>query len=148
MEQPVTDVRILWSADLAVGSVLLDEHNRAMFRLLATAADVIAAATPDELAAWLLNTMDQLDALMAAEERELAIIGYPEHDCHRQLHDLARARMQASRQHLARISDAGALAQFTGDTCTGLAVWLMRHVQDADQLFFPYIDQRFRAVSP
>ena len=144
MDELLHDANGLWTADLTVGSTALDQANCAMFSVLASAESRVAAATGPELAAWLSAVVDRFDGLLRAEEAELATIGYPELAFHRQLHDHARGCIQAARNRLARQPHAVMLEQLTRDTCTELAVWLLRHVQDADQLFFPYIDARFR----
>lgn len=144
MEQQLRDVNVLWTPDLTVGSASLDEHNREMFEQLGTIEEVIASASPEALAIWLTEVTDQLSWLLAAEEEELAGIGYPELAFHRQLHDRARARIEASRIQLAKKPDAFMLSTLARDTCAALSIWLMRHVQDADKLFFPYIDPRYR----
>ena len=144
MEAQLGDVNVLWTPDLAVGSGLLDAQNRAMFDQLAAVERVIATASRPALAAWLLEVIDQMAWLLTAEEGELAQIGYPELAFHRQLHDHARARVQATRTQLDKSPDEAALVSLARETCSKLALWLMRHVQDADKLFFPYIDVRYR----
>ena len=127
-----------------MGSGSLDAQNRAMFEQLAATEQVIAAASRPALAAWLLEVIEQMAWLLTAEEGELAQIGYPELVFHRRLHDRARARIQATRTQLDKSPDEAALKLLARETCSQLAVWLMRHVQDADKLFFPYIDVRYR----
>ena len=144
MKTLLRDVNVLWTPDLTVGSVSLDERNRAMFGRLAAAEETIGSATPSGLSGWLRATLDQLELLLQAEERELDAIGYPELDFHRRLHGRARTRIQSCRIQLDKAEDPAVLAQLTRDICAELAVWLMRHMQDADKLFFPYIDTRYR----
>jgi len=144
METQLRDVNVLWTPDLTVGSTLLDEHNREMFDQLGAVEEVIASASPEALANWLVEVTDQLAWLLDAEEAELASIGYPELAFHRQLHDRVRSRIQVARTQLSKKPSPAMLTTLTRDTCAALSVWLMRHVQDADKLFFPYIDSRYR----
>ena len=145
------DLNVRWTADLSVGSLLLDEHNRRMFSRLAEADGVLDAAVGGQeadLAGWLAATLDRLEVLLQEEERELAAAGYPELPFHRQLHGRARAKMQAARAHLDKRPGPLALDTLVRETCAELAIWLMRHVQDADKLFSPYVDARFRNAGP
>ena len=145
------DINVLWTRDLAVGSATMDARNRDMFARLsviggggASTALAIPAATaaPAALADSLLQALAQLEVLLDEEERELEAAGYPELVFHRQLHQRARARLAYARTQLSKAADASAAVALSRDTCAGLAVWLMRHVQDADKLFLPYIDAR------
>lgn len=140
------DINVLWTRDLAVGSATMDARNRDMLARLSVGGSVgtsTAAVAQASLAEWLLQVLVQLEHLLDEEERELEAAGYPELAFHRQLHQRGRARVASARTQLSKAPDAVATAALTRDTCAGLAVWLMRHVQDADKLFLPYIDARF-----
>ena len=123
-----------------------------MFEQLGEADGVLDAAASGvdhvDLAAWLSGTLDRLEVLLQEEERELAAVGYPELPFHRQLHGRARAKMQAMRSHLEKRPGPVLLELLVRESCAELAVWLMRHVQDADKLFAPYVDVRFRNAGP
>ena len=147
MEPILNEISVLWTADMAVGSLRLDQHNEHMFRELAAADAMAASMAPAELAAWLSAVFDRFDWLLQEEEKELVGAGYPELAFHRTLHARARARIQAARAQLAKSSDAGSLAVLAHNICVELSVWLMRHIQDADKLFFPYLDKRYRSAS-
>ena len=140
------DIDIVWTAELTVGSPALDGHNRDMLGRLARAATIIDASDPAYLADWLTECCEQLDALLLAEEDELAAVGYPELAFHRRLHDRARAITRDTRNQLARVATPAALQALARASCTAMGLWLPRHVVDADRLFFPYVDERFRVM--
>ena len=143
MNALLIDLNVGWSADLGVGNAALDARNRAMLDSLAAAPQVIAAGALDP-ATWLHALLADMEHLLKAEEAELAAIGYPELIFHRQLHDRARRLMQSARVALDKASDALQVAAVVQTRSAELAVWFMRHMQDADKLFFPYIDVRYR----
>ncbi len=145
MDTFLNELSVLWTADMAVGCLRLDQHNEHMFRELAAADAMAASMAPAALAAWLSAVFDRFDWLLQEEEKELAGAGYPELAFHCTLHARARARIQAARAQLAKSSDAESLAVLAHNSCVELSVWLMRHIQDADKLFFPYVDKRYRS---
>ncbi|MBC7574408.1 MAG: hemerythrin domain-containing protein [Herminiimonas sp.] len=147
MDTFLNELSVLWTADMAVGCQRLDQHNERMFRELAAADAMAASMGPAALAAWLSAVFDRFDWLLQEEEKELAGAGYPELAFHRTLHARARARIQAARAQLAKSPDAESLAVLAHNSCVELSVWLMRHIQDADKLFFPYVDKRYRSGS-
>lgn len=146
METILQDMDVLWTADLKVGCSALDERNAALLDQLSRTESVIAASDGAELAAWLVALCDQLDILLQEEECELAAVGYPELAFHQRLHDRARAITRHARVQLQRMETQGALAILARESCAALALWLPRHVVDADRLFFPYVDIRFRVA--
>ena len=143
MNALLLEVNIGWTADLSVGNAALDARNQAMLDSLAAAPQVIAAGTLDP-ATWLHALFADMEYLLKAEEAELAAIGYPELIFHRQLHDRARRMMQSARVALDKAPDALQVEAVVQARSAELAVWFMRHIQDADKLFFPYIDVRYR----
>lgn len=144
MDTPEHDVDILWTAELAVGCVALDQRNRLMLAELARSSVVIAASDSAVLTEWLLARFAQLELLLLEEEHELEAAGYPELAFHRRLHDLARGIVRDARSQLQRVQTPEALAVLARASCDALGRWLPRHIVDADRLFFPYVDQRFR----
>ena len=146
MEAFVQDVDLLWSADLTVGCAALDERNARMLDQLARAASVIASTDPSHLVAWADALYDQFDLLLLEEERELTAADYPELPFHRRLHDRARAMTAQARLKLQQASTPAAVAAVASQGCAALGLWLPRHVVDADRLFFPYVDGRFRGA--
>ena len=146
METVLHDIDMLWTLDLAVGCVAMDERNALMLDQLAGAEPVIAAGDDTALAAWLAARYEQFDTLLREEERELASAGYPELAFHQRLHDRARAILADGRSQLQRADSSQALETLARESCLALALWLPRHVIDADRLFLPYVDQRFRAA--
>jgi hemerythrin-like metal-binding protein len=147
MQNLTRDLSVLWTPDLTVGSATMDERNRAALVALSQVGAAIAGDTGIELRDWLLDVMDQIDYLLVAEEGELAEIGYPELSFHQQLHDRARSITRAARSQTGKASSKEARNEVARDACATLSVWLMRHIQDADKLFFPYIDIRYRDVA-
>jgi hemerythrin-like metal-binding protein len=145
MNAATHNVSVLWSNDLAVGSDALDTHNHDMFAQFAECEAMIASCTSVELVAWFHSVLNQLDALLLAEQEVLASIDYPELAFHCKIHTQATTRCMIARDQLAKTADETHIQQITRETCAALTVWLMRHVQDADKLFFPYIDARFRS---
>ena len=127
MEPILNEISVLWTADMAVGCLRLDQHNEHMFRELAAADAMAASMAPAALAAWLSAVFDRFDWLLQEEEKELAGAGYPELAFHRTLHARARARIQAARAQLAKSPDAESLAVLAHNSCVELSVWLMRH---------------------
>ena len=138
------DADILWTTELTVGCSALDERNQSMLDQLAQATAIIGTADPVSLADWLTGCCEQLDTLLLEEEEELARAGYPELAFHRRLHDQARAMTRDLRSQLQRAPAPAALRLLARAGCDAMARWLPRHVVDADRLFFPYVDQRFR----
>ncbi len=143
MNALLSDINVGWTPDLSVGSTLLDARNRGLLDALAGVERVIATGLP-EPDAWLRGLLVDLEALLDAEEAELAAIDYPELSFHRQLHDRARRLVGATRMALDKASGRAQVDAIVRVRSAELSVWLMRHVQDADKLFFPYIDMRYR----
>ena len=136
------NVNVGWTADLSVGSVTLDARNESMLDSLAAADKVIAAGLP-EPAAWLHGLFAEMEQLLKAEEGELGTVGYPELVFHRQLHGRVRRMMQSARVALDKAAGPGQVEAVVRARSAELSVWFMRHIQDADKLFFPYIDARY-----
>jgi hemerythrin-like metal-binding protein len=147
MDAEQKDIIVRWTADMSVGCVLLDRHNERMFGDFAQAEAMAETLTPAALTHWLASVLDRFEILLQKEEAELADAGYPELTFHRTLHDRARARLQAVRVQLNKSPDARALVMLARESCVAFSVWLMRHIQDADKLFLPYVDARYRSVS-
>ena len=143
MNAPLVEVNVGWTPDLSVGSTLLDARNLALLDALSNIEYVIAAGVP-EPGAWLRGLLLDLKYLLAAEEAELAAIDYPELAFHRLLHDHARGIIDATSMALDKADNWRQVEAIVRTRGTELSVWLMRHVQDADKLFFPYIDIRYR----
>ena len=146
METILQDMDVLWTADLKVGCSALDERNAALLDQLSRTESAVAASDSAGLAAWLVARCDQLDILLQEEERELAAVGYPELVFHQRLHDRARAITRHARVQLQRVDTPAALATLARESCAALALWLPRHIVDADRLFLPYVDIRFRVA--
>ena len=147
MNALLTDINVGWTPDLSVGSTLLDARNRSLLDALAGVERMIDAGLSDS-ASWLRRLLADLETLLDAEEAELAAIDYPELAFHRQLHERARRLVGASRAALDKASGKLQIDAIVRARSAELSVWLMRHVQDADKLFFPYIDMRYRQPEP
>lgn len=143
MNAPLIDINVGWTPDLSVGSTLLDARNLALLDALSNIDRVIAAGVP-EPGAWLRGLLVDLENLLAAEETELAAIDYPELAFHRLLHDHARGLIDATSMALEKADGRLQIEVIVRTRGAELSVWLMRHVQDADKLFFSYIDMRYR----
>lgn len=137
---------MLWTTDLSVGSAELDERNRQIFVKLAAVEMMITSGGTVALPAWLWTLFEQFEALLLEEERELALIDYPEAGFHITLHEHARQIIEKARAQLRRPDATETLPQQARAVCAALSMWLMRHVLDADKLFFPYIDARYRTL--
>ena len=133
-----------WSTDLSVGCEALDKRNRSMLDVLSAREKIIATVTGQDLSGWLANTLDQFDDLLSAEETELAAVDYPELDFHRKLHDQGRTIAGNMRAQLRTCDSDTALILLTCAGCASIALWFVRHVQDADPFFYPYVDVRYR----
>ena len=142
MNALLLDVNVGWTVDLSVGSAALDARNQSMLDSLAAADKVIAAGLP-EPGTWLHGLLAEMEQLLKAEEVKLGTIGYPELVFHRQLHDRARRMMQSARVALDKATDPAQVEVVVRARSAELSVWFMRHIQDADKLFFPYIDARY-----
>ena len=138
------DANCLWTTDLTVGCSALDLRNAHMLDLLAGTASVISASEGAELAEWLDACYDQFEVLLSEEERELATVGYPELSLHQRLHGYARSIIHDARRQLQRAPTSPALAALASQSCAALALWLPRHIVEADRMFLPYVDSRFR----
>jgi hemerythrin len=147
MDAEQKEISVLWTADMSVGCVLLDQHNGRMFDEFAQADAMAETLTPAALAHWLTGVLNRFEVLLQEEEAELADADYPELVFHSTLHDRARAMLRAVRVQLDKSPEAMALAGLARESCVALSVWLMRHIQDADKLFLPYVDARYRSVS-
>ena len=144
MDSLIQDMDVVWTADLTVGCPSLDERNARLLDQLSRIGSMIAAADCEQLSGWLTARYDQLDFLLQEEEHELAEADYPELAFHQRLHEHARAITRNARQQLQRITAPAELAALACESCDALALWLPRHIVDADRLFFPYVDIRFR----
>lgn len=133
-----------WSSDLSVGCDALDERNRSILEVLTSREKIIAASSGEDLARWMANTLAQFEHLLDAEEIELAAVDYPEIDFHRQLHDQGRSVAGSMRAQLRTCDSDAALILLIRAGCASIALWFVRHVQDADPFFFPYVDVRYR----
>ena len=144
MGQLLDNPSMLWTDDLTVGSPAIDARNRQLFTRLAGAETMIASSSSEHLEQWLVQMFDEFEATLAAEESELATIGYPELDFHRRMHERGLNIIRTSRMQIARSHNGTWVEAIARDTCSALSVWMMRHVIEADKLFVPYIDARFR----
>ena len=142
MNALLLDINVGWTVDLSVGSAALDARNQSMLDQLAGAERIVDAGVP-EPGAWLHGLVAEMEALLKAEETQLAAVGYPELVFHRQLHDRARRMMQSARVALDKAAGTAQVEAVVRARSAELAVWFMRHIQDADKLFFPYIDARY-----
>ena len=142
MNALLSDMNVGWTADLSVGSITLDACNQSMLDSLAAADKVIAAGLP-EPGTGLHGLLAEMEQLLKAEEVKLGTIGYPELVFHRQLHDRARRMMQSARVALDKATYPAQVEAVVRARSAELSVWFMRHIQDADKLFFPYIDARY-----
>ena len=145
MERSPASFSTLWTPELSVGSVLLDQHNQAVLARCATVDSVLLTHQGQALSIWMHGLLDQFDTLLSEEEGELAAIDYPELSYHCVLHARARNLITAARLRFATAEPNNLAATAAArSACTSLSVWLMRHILDADRLFLPYIDARFR----
>ena len=142
MNPLLLDVNVGWTGDLSVGSAALDGRNQSVLDQLAGAGQIIATECP-EPGAWLHGVFAEMEQLLKVEEAVLGTIGYPELVFHRQLHDRARRMMQSARVAIDKAASPAQVEAVVRARSTELAVWFMRHIQDADKLFFPYVDARY-----
>lgn len=140
----LNDASMLWTQDLTVGSQAIDARNRELFTRLAGAETMIASSSSEHLEHWMMQVCEEFEAVLSAEESELATIGYPEMDFHRRMHERGRNIARNSRAQMERSHNANWIETLTRDTCSALSVWMMRHVIEADKLFVPYMEARFR----
>lgn len=146
MAQLLNDASMLWTQDLTVGSQTIDARNRQLFMRLDGAETMIASSSSEHLEQWLTQMFDEFETTLAAEEDELVMIGYPELEFHRRMHEQGRNIVRTSRMQIARSHSATWVEAIARDTCSALSVWMMRHVIEADKMFVPYIGARFRDV--
>ncbi len=135
-----------WTTDLSVGCDRMNHRNRALLDELATTEKIIASASSDALAEWMQARLDQFSQLLDDEEKELAAADYPELAFHRLLHDEGRRIAGHAATQLRYSASNEALPKLVQTSCTGLALWFVRHALDADQFFSPYVDSRFRTA--
>ena len=143
METLPDAVDLVWTADLSVGCIPLDERNRAMFNVLASAEQRIARSDFEQLSHWLTTRFDQFETLLELEEALLAKADYPELLLHQQLHTQARDAIHSMQMQVKECSSQKTLVELVRKSCAHLSLWLMQHILDADKLFFPYIDSRY-----
>lgn len=146
MKAIVQDVDFLWTADLTVGSPMLDERNRQMLAGLAVAQAVTASGDSSALEGWLWARLHEFARLLDEEEIELEAVGYPELALHRHLHETARTILRDASYRLQdeEVLSNEMLVILASETCSALSLWFPRHIVEVDHLFFPYVDRRFR----
>ncbi|RMF47003.1 MAG: hypothetical protein D6751_03700 [Deltaproteobacteria bacterium] len=128
---------VAWNESFVTGVVTIDQQHRQLFDILNRLHDKSLNAHADrtDLQAS-LDRLDQYARFHFAEEERLMEAGnYPDLDPHRQSHERFREKLAGLKQ----LAEEGDLREAFAASLSFLLEFLVRHVQQEDQLYVPWV---------
>jgi hemerythrin len=133
LEMTIMGHYVEWKPFYSVGDAAIDDEHK---RLLAIIDDLYVAIQMGHGHDRVQDVLERLNDYTMIhfdhEERAMRACGYPDVDAHKTMHDEMRRRASEFRENPNAISDKD-LLQF-------LKSWWVRHIQNQDKAYGPYLD--------
>ena len=127
------DHYVEWKPFYSVGEDAIDDQHK---RLLGIVDDLYVAIQMGHAEARVQEVLDRLAEYTTThfdhEERVMWGCGYPNFDAHKAMHDEMRRRVGELR------ANSNAVAE--GDLLQFVKTWWIRHIQNQDRTYSPYLD--------
>jgi len=137
---------VVWNDAFATGVVLIDQQHRQLFDICNRLHDKTLNPHADRVD--LQSSLDRLEQYarfhFSEEERLMVEAGYPDLEPHRESHRRFRERLAGLR----RQAEEGELHEAFTASLTFLLEFLVRHVQQEDHRYVPWLKPESVSLSP
>lgn len=132
--------KLSWNESLSVGIALIDEQHKTWIdRLNALAAAINTHAAQAQVAETLEFLVDYTGFHFSSEQEIMQAQNYPGYAEHLQMHEALKATLA---ELVRDFEEEGPTQSLAHAVNTFLGNWLIKHIQQVDQLFGAYMQEK------